>query len=84
MFGCFSGDSEKVLQRYDNFLTYANKCVIFTNFDTVDETLYLQKESMTFMMMIPITMKMNIASSILFPLSSPNEIPQCESDKSCN
>ena len=35
MFGCFSGDSEKVAQRYYKNLTYANFRIIFANFDTV-------------------------------------------------
>gem|GEM_PF-2767833 len=36
--------------------------------------------SMTNIMIKPRMMN----SSILFPLSSPNEIPQCKSDKTCN
>ena len=35
MFGCFSGDSEKVVQRYYKNLTYANFRINFANFDTV-------------------------------------------------
>ena len=35
MFGFFSGDSEKVVQRYYKNLTYANFRIIFANFDTV-------------------------------------------------
>ena len=39
---------------------------------------------MTFIIMMPQMMNKAIASNILFPLSSPNDVPQSEGNQSCN
>ena len=39
---------------------------------------------MTFIMIMPQMMNIAIASNILFPLSSPDEVPQSESNQSRN